>query len=216
MSAAERDKWNERYCAGAYAARTHPTALLEDWSPYLRRGRALDVACGTGRNALYLARAGYQVDAVDISPVGLERGRRAADERGLSVRWLEADLDDDPDAALPDAEYDLIVWVRYVNRDLMPHLLRRLRPRGHLLCEQHLVCARPDIAGPSGTRFRLQPNELLQAFAAGAPGEHGARVLYYREGLVTDPDGRRSALAQLVGCRAPGGTDATCAADSPD
>ncbi|HEX6999881.1 MAG TPA: class I SAM-dependent methyltransferase [Gammaproteobacteria bacterium] len=215
MSAAERQKWDERYCAGAYAARTHPTALLADWLPYLPRGRALDVACGTGRNALYLARAGYRVDAVDISPVALERGRRTADERGLSVRWLEADLDE-PDGALPDADYDLIVWVRYVNHDLMPHLLRRLRPRGHLLCEQHLVCARADVAGPSGNRFRLQPNQLLHAFAPGSPDELAARVLYYREGLVTDPDGRRSALAQLVGCRGPRGTDATCAAPMPD
>jgi len=62
--------------------------------------RTLDVACGAGRNALFLATNGYDVTAVDISVVGLDRGRRVATERGLSVDWLYADLDD-PERALP-------------------------------------------------------------------------------------------------------------------
>jgi len=55
--------------------------------------RALDVACGAGRNALYLAAAGFAVDALDISAVALDRGRRAAVERGLLVDWRPADFD---------------------------------------------------------------------------------------------------------------------------
>ncbi|HVJ29660.1 MAG TPA: methyltransferase domain-containing protein, partial [Gammaproteobacteria bacterium] len=97
MSAAERDKWDARYRDGAYEGRTYPTALLATWLPYLPRGRALDVACGAGRNALFLAANGYEVTALDISGVGLDRGRRAAAERGLTVDWLCADLDDDPE-----------------------------------------------------------------------------------------------------------------------
>ena len=65
MTQAERDKWNERYRGGSYEGRDHPTALLAEWAPRLPPGRALDVACGAGRNALFLARAGYSVDAVD-------------------------------------------------------------------------------------------------------------------------------------------------------
>jgi len=197
VSRAERDKWDERYRAGSYSGRTHPTALLVEWLAELPRGRALDVACGTGRNAVFLAGAGYRVDAVDISPVGLERGRRAAAAAGVEVRWLEADLDDDPDRALPDERYDLIVWVRYVNAGLMAPLVRRLAPGGHLLCEQHLVTA-AEVVGP-GERFRLEPNQLLRSFleALGA----AATVRFYREGLVVDPDGRPAALAQLVGCK---------------
>ena len=78
MSNTDREKWNERYTSGAYAARTHPTQLLADWIDQLPRGRALDVACGAGRNALYLAEHGYAVDAVDISSVALDRARAAA------------------------------------------------------------------------------------------------------------------------------------------
>ena len=65
MSRAERDKWDARYRDGAYESRTHPTALLEAWAPRLPRGRALDVACGAGRNALYLARLGWEVAGFD-------------------------------------------------------------------------------------------------------------------------------------------------------
>ncbi len=139
MSRAEREKWDERYRSGAYEDRTHPTALLAEWIARLPRGRALDVACGAGRNALYLAANDYAVDALDISAVGLERARQDAGHRGLAVNWLCGDLEETPDDVLPHGPYDLIVWVRYVNHALLPHLAARLRSGGHLVCEQHLA-----------------------------------------------------------------------------
>ncbi len=193
MSAAERDKWDARYRDGAYEGRTHPTALLADWLPRLKRGRALDVACGAGRNALFLAESGYEVTALDISRVGLDRGRRAAAERGLTVDWLCADLDDDLERGLPAGRFDLIVWVRYVHRTLMPHLIARLAVGGLIVCEQHLATDQP-VAGPTSAEFRLAPGELRRS-AAGLALDHSY------EGLVVDPDGRSVALAQLVGRR---------------
>ncbi len=92
MSEADRDKWDTRYRQGSYQARTHPTELLAEWLPQLPRGRALDVACGAGRNALYLAEAGYEVEAIDISRVALERLRETARARGLDVTCIETDL----------------------------------------------------------------------------------------------------------------------------
>jgi SAM-dependent methyltransferase len=189
----ERDKWNERYRGGSYEGRDHPTALLAQWAPRLPPGRALDVACGTGRNALFLAAAGHEVDALDIAAEGLARGRETAAKRGLDIRWIEADLDSDLDAVLPRDTYDLIVWVRYINSSLMPHLLQRLRARGHLLCEQHLTTAE-DVVGPRSPAFRLQPDELVSSVT-------DVQLLHYFEGLVTDPDGRRAALAQVVARR---------------
>lgn len=190
MSTAERDKWDARYRDGAYEGRTHPTALLAEWLPRLPRGRAFDVACGAGRNALHLAANGFAVTALDISAVALERGRRAAAERGLNVDWLCADLDEDVSRALPPAGFDLIVWVRYIQRTLMPQLIARLNVGGTLLCEQHLTTA-AQVAGPTSAGFRLAPGEL----------EHAAQalsVLYSYEGPLVDPDGRPVALAQLV------------------
>jgi tellurite methyltransferase len=191
VSTAERDKWDARYRDGAYESRTHPTALLAEWLPRLQRGRALDVACGAGRNALFLAANGYAVTALDISGVALERGRRSATERGLTIEWLRADLDDDPARVLPAGPFDLIVWVRYVHRTLMPHLVARLAAGGALLCEQHLLTGEA-VAGPTSTQFRLAPGELSAA-------AHGLRFEHSFEGLAIDPDGRSVALAQLIG-----------------
>ena len=191
MSAAERDKWDARYRDGAYEGRTHPTALLAKWLPTLPRGRALDVACGTGRNALYLAANGFSVTALDISSVALDRGRRAAAERGLTVEWLCADLDEDPERALPPGTFDLVVWARYVHKTLMQHLVARLGLGGALVCEQHLKTD-VTVAGPSSAAFRLAPGELRGS-------ARGLALDYSYEGLVVDPDGRTVALAQLVG-----------------
>ncbi len=192
MSTEERERWDEKYRSGSYAGRTHPTALLAEHLPRTAAGRALDVACGAGRNSLFLAARGWRVDGVDISPVGLARARERAAEEGLEVRWIEVDLDD-PNS-LPPGPYDLVVMVRYVNQRLLPHLLTRLAPGGILLVEQHLE-AEEDVIGPRSGRFRLRHNELLRDVMASSDA---GRVVYYREGLVTDPDGRLASLAQLV------------------
>jgi len=165
--------------------------LLADWLARLPRGRALDVACGAGRNALFLASAGYEVDALDISAAGLDRGRSDAEQRGLAVRWLCVDLDEDLESALPPGPYQLVVWVRYVNTPLLPHLAARLAPGGRLLCEQHLAWP-AEVVGPKNPSFRLQPGELRSAAAA------ALHVVHYYEGLVVDPDGRTAALAQII------------------
>ena len=193
MSQDDREKWQRRYAAGEYEERTHPTRLLEDWIHALPRpvgARALDLACGAGRNALYLASQGYRVDAMDISSVALERAAARAAEMGVTVDWIETDLDD---TSLASNRYDLIVGSRYVNRALADDMVAALRDGGHLLFEQHLRTDR-DVGGPQSARFRVAPNELLKMFAA-------LRVLYYRELIIDDPDGAAMALAQLIACR---------------
>jgi tellurite methyltransferase len=198
LSLADLEKWDARYRGGSYAGRRHPTALLERVVTELPRGSALDVACGAGRNALYLAASGFEVDAVDISTAALERLRADAAAGGLRIRDLEADLE----GGLPDflplkGRYDLIVMVRHVNQALLAGLIRRLADGGVLVAEQHLETDR-DVVGPRTEAFRLGPNALLDA-------SHGLRVHFYREGIVTDPDGRHAALAQIVASR--GGKD---------
>ncbi len=76
-------------------------------------------------------------------------------------------------------------------------LIGLLREGGHFLCEEHLATDH-DVIGPSEPAFRMAPNELLKLAAE-------LRVLFYKEALIEDPDGRQSALAQLVACRGSAG-----------
>lgn len=201
MSTQDRDRWNTRYREGAYATRQHPSDILTEWAPRVMAAtrartppavpRALDVACGAGRNALWLAAAGFAVDAVDIADAGLALARRRAAELGLDVDWVACDLD----AGLPAARagYDLIVVIRYLNRDLLRALSGRLTPGGYLVCEVHLETDQP-VVGPATPAFRVAPGELATLVP-------GLEVEVLDEGLVTDPDGRPAALARLVGRR---------------
>lgn len=193
MSEADRLKWDARFQAGSYASRTYPSPFLEEWLarvPAAPAGRrALDVGCGAGRNALRLAEAGYRVDAMDISRHALARGADAAAARGLTVNWIEADMDD----TVPEAgAYAFISVVRFMNRAMPARLVSALAPGGWLLFEHHLVTPRR-VDGPRGDGFRVAPQELLRSFAA-------LRVVHYSEGIADDPDGRAMALARLVAC----------------
>jgi SAM-dependent methyltransferase len=191
VSQDERSRWDRRYATGGYVPRTRPTPFLLEWLDRLPVGRALDVATGTGRNALALAEAGYQVDAVDISAIAIARARAEAERRGLAVDWVVADLDTD---ALPGDGYDLIAVLRYRNPDLWPRLEAALAPGGWILIEHHLQTSREDVVGPSDDAFRLAPGELLEAFA-------GLRVVHYSEAVEpTDDDDALFVIARLVAC----------------
>jgi len=190
MSRTDREKWDTRYREGSYGTRTHPSELLVEWLPQLSKGRALDVACGAGRNALYLSGSGYDVDAIDISSVALERLRETARTRNLEITCMETDLESDP---LPAEHYDLIVLVRYTSSALITRLLPLLADGGHFVCEEHLETDE-EVIGPTDPAFRVAPNELQQLASE-------LDILFYNEGIVEDPDGRRAALARLVARR---------------
>ncbi len=187
MSETDRDKWDRRYREGAYADRPWPSAFLEQWVDRVPSGRALDVACGAGRNALYLARLGFAVDAVDISREALARGRCDAQAQGLVLNWVEQDLDE----GLPvKGPYQLILVVRYVNLPLLAQLSSLLAPGGYLLCEQHLVSERP-VIGPCNRAYRVRRGDLATAAAR-------LRIVHQEETHLREPDGEMAALARLV------------------
>ena len=191
VAEADREKWDQRYAEGSYRSRTYPSPFLVERLAELPRGRALDLACGAGRNALCLAEAGYEVEAVDISGVAVARARATARERGLEVDWQVADLDD---FTPPPGRYDLITVIRYTNRAMMERLPDGLTEGGMLLVEHHLLTEEP-VAGPTSRNFRLAPNELIDLF-------HGRlRILFHDERIAPDPDGQRVALVRFLGCR---------------
>ena len=192
MSRADMEKWDERYRAGAFAERTHPSALLEAWIGRLPRGRALDLACGSGRNSLFLARNGFEVTGIDISAAGLERARRSALDAGLDIDWRKQDLED---GLRVGGKFSVICVFRYLNRNLLGSLSPLLAPGGMLLVEEHLAVdaasLQTPVAGPSNPAFLIEPGELRALTA-------NLELLDQQEGIVTDPDGRQVALSRLV------------------
>jgi len=86
--------WNERYSAPEYVYGTEPNAFLVEAAPLIPPGRVLALADGEGRNGVYLATRGHRVTSVDLSPVGLDKARRLAAERGVPIDTVVADLED--------------------------------------------------------------------------------------------------------------------------
>ncbi len=84
--------WDERYRTDELVWRADPNRFLVEEVEHMPPGRALDLACGEGRNALWLAAQGWEVTAVDFSAVGLAKGRRLATERGIRANFVEADV----------------------------------------------------------------------------------------------------------------------------
>ncbi len=190
MSVEDREKWDERYASGEYRPSADPAPVIVRAGECVESGRALVLACGTGRNALYLASLGFEVVAIDISPVAIEMADAEASRSGLTVDWRVGDLDDlNPG----ERTYDLVTMVRFVNRAIWPRLTPALKSDGWLAMEQHLRTRVP-VAGPS-QEYRVGVGELLAAFT-------DVRVIEYSELLTTSTDGeRRYATAQLLACK---------------
>jgi 2-polyprenyl-3-methyl-5-hydroxy-6-metoxy-1,4-benzoquinol methylase len=190
MSQADRDKWNQMYIEGAFSERTHPSALLAEWIDRLPSGSALDIACGAGRNCLFLARHGFSVTGVDVSKVGLDRAAASARQEQLDVTWIEHDLDEGPGV---EGTFNVVVLFRYLNLELIEKLPNLLAPKGVLIVEEHLQTSE-DVHGPTNPAFCVQAGELRAHL-------DGLDVMVDEEGIVTDPDGRKAALARFIGRR---------------
>lgn len=187
-----REKWNRRYRERGGPRPAGPSEWLAEHHSLLTDrggGRALDIACGGGRNAVYLTELGYEVDAVDVSDVAIEALAATARERGLGLDARQMDLEREP---LPAERYDLVVQIDYLQRDLFRSLARALVPGGALLLETFTRAHVEELGNSFDPRFLLDRNELLRAFI-----DLDMHVRHYREGVVERAGGRRG-VASLV------------------
>lgn len=152
--------WDERYRRAP--APTEPSALLLQFSALLPPGGlALDLACGAGRNSLFLAERGLRVVGVDSSEQALEQGRELARRRGLRIAWVRADLER---FSLPPANLDVIVCFYYRDPALFAPMRDWLRRGGLLLYETFTREQLRFDHGPRNPAHLLEPGELLGAF----------------------------------------------------
>lgn len=193
MSLDDQVRWDKRHAGSGAAA--GPSEFLrhilsaDSWP--LPRGRALDIACGRGRNSLYLAEQGFDVLGVDISAAALDEGRARAERSRLAIQWRQADLEN---TRLEPGVFDLVLNINFLQRSLIPGIKRALKIGGHVIFETFLIDQK-NLGHPTNPDYLLRHNELLDHF-------RDFRVLCYREGRFSENGAlsyRAGILAQRSG-----------------
>ena len=168
-----------------------PAPFLVENVALLPKGRLLDVAMGAGRNAIYLAGMGFDVEGIDISSEAVSNVLESARKAEVTIKARTVDLESE--YQIDKGVYDVIVCFNYLQRSLIPQIKDGLRKRGMVVYETFLV-EQAQWGKPTNPDYLLKHNELLDMF-------RDLRCLRYREGIIENRGGRRaiaSILAQKV------------------
>jgi 2-polyprenyl-3-methyl-5-hydroxy-6-metoxy-1,4-benzoquinol methylase len=150
----------------------------------LPKGRVLDVAMGQGRNSIYLAEMGFQVEGIDISPDAVKKTLEVAKRQNVKVKARAEDLENDYN--IKKAQYNVIICFNYLQRSLFPKLIAGLRKGGVIVYETFIV-DQAQFGKPTNPDYLLKHNELLRYFS-------DFRCLRYHEGIVEN----RKAVAGII------------------
>jgi len=171
---ADRTKWNRRFESENSYLGERPSPFLSQEIERIRRlapgKRALDIACGEGRNSVFLAQQGFLVTALDISDVGLGKAARRAEEAGVLVDFQQVDLDE----YRFTEQFDLIINFNFLLRGLIPEAVHALSPGGLLIIDT--IMESPDLLESHNPAYLLRQGEL-QNICEGLDGE----ILFYEE-----------------------------------
>jgi cyclopropane fatty-acyl-phospholipid synthase-like methyltransferase len=192
--------WDARYSTDEYVFGTEPAAFLTNHSVLLTAGTsALAVADGEGRNAVYLAEQGLDVTTMDISPVGVEKARRLATERGVEVDIRVADV---LDWDWSNESYDLVVavFIQFLTPEQRPDvfdgMVAALRPGGRLMLHGYRPEQVDNGTGGPPNRDHMYTDALLRESFAGMQIEQ----LHSYDAVLEEGAGHRgeSALIDLI------------------
>jgi tellurite methyltransferase len=165
-----------------------PAQFLVENIELLPKGRALDVAMGGGRNAIYLAKMGFEVEGVDISAEAVRSALESARRVSVTIRAQIADLEGD--YCVKKDAYDVIVCFDYLQRSLIPQIKDGVRKGGMVVYETFII-DQARFGKPTNPDYLLKYNELLDMF-------RDFRCLRYREGVMPGPKAIASIVAQRV------------------
>lgn len=191
VNSEKQRKWNNIYRNAAPTAQhLQPAKVLSDFAHLLpTSGRALDLACGTGGNALFLAAQGLECWAWDISNVVLEQLDAEAEKVHLTIQTEICDIENE---FLPNNKYNVIVVSQFLNRSICDQIIKMLESGGLLYYQTFTIDAKVVGIGPKNPDYLLCPNELLSLF-------DGLHVLGYREdGLISNSHNGLQGQAYLV------------------
>jgi SAM-dependent methyltransferase len=159
QSTDKKAKWNEAYEDADIASALPASVLAKNTFLLPESGMALDLACGRAGNAQFLAKKGFDVDAVDNSEAVLKYLSTFISKNELTVTPLLRDIETE---GLAVKQYDVIVVSYFLYRDLFPEIISKLKPNGLLFYQTWSVaCEGLEVAGPKSQQFRLQEGELL-------------------------------------------------------
>jgi 2-polyprenyl-3-methyl-5-hydroxy-6-metoxy-1,4-benzoquinol methylase len=161
-----------------------PAQFLVDNISLIPCGRALDIAMGTGRNAIYLAKMGFRVEGVDASSEKIEVALERARMEDVSILAREEDLEKIP--YIEEEAYDLVICFNYLQRSLMPQIKNWVKTGGTLMYETYTI-DQQQLGKPKSPDHLLKHNELLHTF-------QDFCVVRYREGII----GGKRAIASII------------------
>ena len=165
-----------------------PAQFLVENVELLPKGRVLDVAMGSGRNAIYLARLGFEVEGVDMSPEAVNTALESAEKVGVIIRAQVADLEGN--YYIEKGAYDVIICFNYLQRSLISQIKDGLR-QGGIVTYETFIIDQIQFGKPKNPNYLLRHNELLNMF-------RDFRCLRYREGVIEGRKAVASIIAQKV------------------
>jgi 2-polyprenyl-3-methyl-5-hydroxy-6-metoxy-1,4-benzoquinol methylase len=175
----DRIKWNTRFESQESYLGERPSPFLSQAIERIKKlapgHAALDIACGEGRNSIFLAQHGFRVVGLDISDAGLAKGRQRAHADAVEVDFQRVDLDQ----YVAEMKYDLILNFNFLLRELIPLEIESLNPGGLLIFDT--IMASEQLFLTRNTAYLLQPGELVQLFEP-----YDGTILFSEEVIGTD------------------------------
>lgn len=173
----EKTIWNQKHREHTHSSLTPDPLLVSAYDEYLSSatpGRAIDVAGGVGRHAIWLAQRGWQVRLLDISDVAITEAQKNA-KQTAAEKFITTEIQDlDGSQDFGHEQYDLVLGFFFLQRKLFPALISALKPGGHLIYKTYTTEQKRFSGGPGHPMFLLEPNELMRAFSS-------LRILHYHE-----------------------------------